>query len=538
MTMRKKMLVAFTTVVVLMAALGIAGWLALNKVRHLSEDAESINEIHEVAAAIDGDLQEIGTALDSYTVGGADEAARIIAASLTHVEEEIAELEHELSIGFDITMDVPSLVADTRRLSDDITAFMAARSDAPGEAALLADLAEVQHQTHEFYEESEEWTTEAAGAQADVVSRLAAQLALAGLGLLTILAAAWVFGTRSLGRIDALTETAVAIADGDLNRHVDDEHDDEIGRLAGAFNSMTGQLRELINNLEMRVAERTAELSEANEALQQEVRDRQRAEVELERYAARLEQSNSALQEFAYVASHDLQEPLRKIQSFGSRLSSKYRDDIDERGQDYLDRMRNAAARMQDLIEGLLTYSRVTSRTNEFEPVDLNEVVAGVLSDLEVRLQESGGAVNVADLPTVDADPVQMRQLLQNLIANALKFADPGRPPEVSVAAERLEPSNGHGAEWQISVADNGIGFEQKYADRIFGVFQRLHGRGEYKGTGIGLAACAKIVERHQGSITATGKPGEGATFGVRLPALRQTQQEETMWAVPAKSTS
>lgn len=538
MTMRRKMLVAFTTVVVLMAALGIAGWLALNNVRHLSEEAGSINEIHEVAAAIDGDLQEIGTALDSYTAGGAEEAARIVAATLNHVEEELAELEHELSIGLDITMDVPSLIADTRRLSGDITAFTAARSDAPGEAALLADLAEVQHQTHELYEESEEWTTEAAGAQAAVVSRLAAQLALAGLGLLTIVGAAWVFGTRSLGRIDALTETAVAIAEGDLNRHVDDEHDDEIGRLAGAFNSMTGQLRELINNLEMRVAERTAELSEANEALQQEVHDRQRAEVELERYAARLEQSNSALQEFAYVASHDLQEPLRKIQSFGSRLSSNYRDDIDERGQDYLDRMRNAAARMQDLIEGLLTYSRVTSRANEFERVDLNEVVAGVLSDLEVRLQESGGTVEVAELPTVDADPVQMRQLLQNLIANALKFADPGRPPEVTVAAERLEPSNGHGADWQISVADNGIGFEQKYADRIFGVFQRLHGRGEYKGTGIGLAACAKIVERHQGTITATGRPGAGATFRVRLPALRQTQQEETKWAVPAKSTS
>ena len=538
MTMRSRMFVAFATVFVLMAGLGVAGWLALNNVRHLSRTAESINEVHEVSAAIDGSLDEVRTALSSYTAGGAVQALPILQVGIADIEEELVELEHELPLEFDVATDVPGLIADTRRLAADISGFVTAGTAGPAEPGLLVSLAEVQRKTHEFYEESEQWTTEAAAAQAAVVSRLATELALVGAGVLSIIGAAWLFGARSLRRIDALTETAVAIADGHLEQRVDDGRRDEIGKLAGAFNSMTGQLQESISTLEQRVAERTSELSDSNAALQQEIAERQHAEAELARYADRLEQSNSALQEFAYVASHDLQEPLRKIQSFGSRLTSKYRDDIDERGRDYMDRMLNAAARMQALIEGLLTYSRVASSAFEFEPVDLNDVAAGVLSDLEVRLAESGGVVRVGDLPTIDADPVQMRQLLQNLLANALKFADPGRPPAVTLSAERLESSNGHGAVWRLSVADNGIGFEQKYAERIFGVFQRLHGRGEYAGTGIGLAACAKIVDRHGGSITATGRPGQGATFLVDLPGRHEFQQEESQWAIPARSAS
>ncbi len=669
MTMRKRMLVAFVTILVLMLGLGFAGWRALRKVQDLSEDAKSINEVHEVAAGIDGTLEEIGTALDGYRVGGGDAVVATVEAGLEDIEAELIELEGELPLDFDVSVDLPSLIAQTRQLSDDIRAFLAAAPVETGTAALFAELANVQHDSHEFYEDSEEWTTQAVGSQAAVVSRLATQLLLVGLGILAVIAAAWVFGARSLARIASMKETAVAIANGHLDHHVGDKRPDEIGELAGAFNSMTQQLRALIANLEARVSERTAELSAANDLLQQEVRERERVEVdlrdakdfaetvlnsmgdaisivdvedysiaasnrvfqeqaglteseliglpcygvthnrstpcgppddvcpltearqtgeavtvehkhntvagprfvdvsispifnsvgqvhqvvhvsrdvthrktaalELARYAERLEQSNSALGEFAYVASHDLQEPLRKIQSFGSRLQTKYRDSIDERGQDYLDRMQNAAVRMQALIEGLLTYSRVTSRANEFEPVDLNAVAEGVLSDLEVRIQETGGVVTVGALPTIDADPVQMRQLLQNLIANALKFAAPGRRPEVSLTADPIEASNGQEASWQVSVADNGIGFEQKYSERIFGVFQRLHGRGEYSGTGIGLAACAKIVDRHGGSITAVGRPGEGATFQVRIPSRQIDQQEEELlWAAPAKSAS
>jgi light-regulated signal transduction histidine kinase (bacteriophytochrome) len=172
----------------------------------------------------------------------------------------------------------------------------------------------------------------------------------------------------------------------------------------------------------------------------------------------------------------------------------------------------NAAGRMQVLIEDLLAFSRVSSRGQPFTPQDLSSVVTQVLSDLEVRIQQLDGTVNVHTLPTIDADGLQMRQLFQNLIANALKFHRPGVPPVVTV------DGGAHGDEVTILVSDNGIGFDEKYLDRIFAIFQRLHGREEYEGTGIGLAVCRKIVERHSGTITARSTPGEGTTFVVTLP--------------------
>jgi signal transduction histidine kinase len=200
---------------------------------------------------------------------------------------------------------------------------------------------------------------------------------------------------------------------------------------------------------------------------------------------------------------------------------------LDETGADYLRRMQSAAGRMQALIGDLLQFSRVTSRAQPFTTVDLNQVAEGVLSDLEVRLRDSGGRVEVGLLPAIEADPTQMRQLLQNLIGNAIKFARPEAPPLVRVYAEGdpespVAAEGEDGRRFRLCVADNGIGFEEKYLDRIFTVFQRLHGRGVYEGTGIGLAICRKIVERHGGSITARSRPGEGATFIATLP-LRQT---------------
>jgi PAS domain S-box-containing protein len=251
-----------------------------------------------------------------------------------------------------------------------------------------------------------------------------------------------------------------------------------------------------------------------------------KAQDQLERTAAMLSQSNRELQDFASVASHDLQEPLRKIQAFGDRLKSKCGEQLTDVGHDYLERMLNAAQRMQTLINDLLTFSRVTTKAQPFSKVDLAVVAREVLSDLEVRIEQSGGAVEVSELPVIDADPVQMRQLLQNLIANALKFRKPDEPPLVKIFAESNSP-NAEGATWalassevwQISVADNGIGFDEKYLNRIFTVFQRLHGRNSYEGTGVGLAVCRRIAERHGGSITARSQPDRGATFIVKLPA-------------------
>ncbi len=257
----------------------------------------------------------------------------------------------------------------------------------------------------------------------------------------------------------------------------------------------------------------------------------QRAQMEkaLETYAARLEQSNRELEEFAYIASHDLREPLRKVQVFGDRLKDKYSAALDDRGCDYVDRMQNATARMQDLIDSLLTYSRVTTRAQPFALVDLSQVADEVLTDLGAQIQSVGGRVEIGDLPSIDADPTQMRQLFQNLVSNALKFHRPGEAPVINIQCRFLNgqerPCSGENSDdalVQITFKDDGIGFEEKYLDVIFQMFHRLHGRGEYEGSGIGLATCRKIATRHGGNITAKSKPGQGATFIVTLPTRQR----------------
>jgi PAS domain S-box-containing protein len=249
-----------------------------------------------------------------------------------------------------------------------------------------------------------------------------------------------------------------------------------------------------------------------------DVTERRRAETTLQRQASELARSNAELEQFAYVASHDLQEPLRKILAFGDRLKSRCADSLDEDGRDYLMRMQNAAARMQTLIHDLLALSRVATQPRPFVPVNLTEVVQRVLSDLESRIEQSGGRVQLEPLPVVNADRMQMSQLFQNLIGNALKFHKPGEPAVVTVRSEYTEGWLHGPSTCRIIVEDNGIGFDQKYLERIFQVFQRLHGRTEYEGSGIGLAICRKIAERHGGGITAHSSPGAGATFIVTLP--------------------
>ena len=256
-----------------------------------------------------------------------------------------------------------------------------------------------------------------------------------------------------------------------------------------------------------------AQLRQANERLQKSYQS-------LEMLNAKLEVSNRELQDFAFVASHDLQEPLRKVTAFGDMLKNEYGQTLGETGADYLKRMQSAASRMQTLISDLLQLSRVTTKAQPFTTANLAQVAADVLTDLEVRLSQSGGRVEIADLPTVEADPLQMRQLLQNLIGNAIKYARPEEPPRVRVYAE---PDS---RRVRLCVADNGIGFEEQYVDRIFTPFQRLHERGVYEGTGIGLAICRKIAERHGGSITARSRPGEGSTFIVTLPIKQSFRGE------------
>lgn len=245
-----------------------------------------------------------------------------------------------------------------------------------------------------------------------------------------------------------------------------------------------------------------------------DVRERKRAEDEMRSFTKQLQQSNRELEDFAYVASHDLQEPLRKIQAFADLLKTKHGATVTPQARDYLDRMQSAAKRMQVLINDLLSFSRVTTKAQPFAPVNLAGIAHEVAKDLEVRAHETGGHIEIRELPVIDADPLQMRQLLQNLAANALKFHRPDVAPVVTIAGEI-----GSDGCARITVADNGIGFEAKYADRIFTMFERLHGRTKYEGTGIGLAICRKIAQRHGGDIAAAAVPGEGATFTVTIPA-------------------
>jgi len=252
---------------------------------------------------------------------------------------------------------------------------------------------------------------------------------------------------------------------------------------------------------------------------------RKRQEVELQHSAEQLKRSNEELQNFANVASHDLQEPLRKIQAFGDRLRVKCAPQLGDAGLDYLERMESAARRMQSLIQDLLKLSRVVTQAQPFERCDLQKILRDALSDLEVALEKSEARISIGPLPAVDGDPVQLWQLFQNLVNNSVKFRRPGVPPEIRITgrvfaapADLIAGAAAGDPVAEISVQDNGIGFEEKFAEQIFVVFQRLHSRDEYPGTGIGLAVCRKITDRHAGRIVAKSRPGGGAIFLVTLP--------------------
>ncbi len=311
----------------------------------------------------------------------------------------------------------------------------------------------------------------------------AAASLLLGLGL------SYAFSRRLSRRLDTMVQNAERLAQGEAPLPAV-SGEDEIARVDQAFHTMAATLRR-----------RTADLNA----------------------------SNRELQDFAAVASHDLQEPLRKIEAFGNRLKTKYDQALDEQGRDYLARMLAATVRMRQLINDLLSFSRVTTKARAFVTVDLAELAQEVVSDLEGRMHETGGRVEVGALPTIEAEPLQMRQLLQNLIGNGLKFHREGEPPVVRIEGRLLDPGDPPVAgpapglrRYEIEVHDNGIGFEEVYSERIFDLFQRLHGRDDYEGTGMGLAICRKIVTRHGGTISAHSAPGHGATFIVTLAVTQE----------------
>jgi signal transduction histidine kinase len=273
-----------------------------------------------------------------------------------------------------------------------------------------------------------------------------------------------------------------------------------------------------------RVIAAAAEVHDANQRLAQLNIELAGANTALERRAAELGRSNAELEQFASIASHDLQEPLRKVRTFTEQVVVGDADHLSDKGRDYLTRANAAAERMQRLIEDLLKFSRVSTHGRPFAAVDLGEVTRAVLVDLETQVEQAGARVTVGALPTINGDQSQLRQLMQNLISNALKFRRQEVTPEIAIDATV------HDGVAEITVRDNGIGFDRRYSLRIFRVFERLHGRNEYPGTGIGLALCRKIAERHGGTVVADGVPDVGSTFTVTLPL---EQPEEVLVTSP-----
>lgn len=254
-----------------------------------------------------------------------------------------------------------------------------------------------------------------------------------------------------------------------------------------------------------------------------DITERKQAEQQLQQLTLKLQESNQELEHFAFIASHDLKEPLRTMRNFSTLLQMTAAESLNEQGRDYLNRIDNAAQRMQNLIEALLVLSRVSTNTQSFVPVDLNQAIQQVAVNLENQLQQTGGRIEVGELPTIQADPDQIGQLFQNLVSNALKFRQDA-PPIVKIYLKKSIDSDlcysDKTDRYCLYVEDNGIGFDPKYGDRIFGIFERLHGRSQYEGTGIGLAICRKIVERHGGTIEARSTPGQGSIFMLTFPKI------------------
>jgi light-regulated signal transduction histidine kinase (bacteriophytochrome) len=329
-------------------------------------------------------------------------------------------------------------------------------------------------------------------------------MAILVLVLAAVSGLAWYLGdVLIVKQAQSLVRATRQLADGDYAVQTGmDYSSGELGAVARSFDAMAQEI-----------------------ALREAERDRH--EATLTEYARNLEHSNQELRDFANIAAHDLQEPLRKIQTFGEMLQERCKPGLDEQGNDYVRRMQEGAGRMQALITALRSYSNVNTKNIPSRQIDLNEIVKQVLKDLDWSIEQERAVIHLSELPTIEADPLLMTQLFQNLISNALKFHHPDRPPVIEISAQRHNGKKKSAVEWEILVKDEGIGFDEKYAERIFQPFQRLHNQSQYEGTGMGLAICRKIVDRHGGSIQVRSAPEKGTTFILLLPAKQRSERVE-----------
>ena len=307
----------------------------------------------------------------------------------------------------------------------------------------------------------------------------------------------WFLSSLITRPIDALKQITRRIGRGDFNVTTDLPEKGEFYDLAKAFSNMARSLQATMVS---------------KEKLEQEITERIESEKKIAQYTEKLKQSNEDLQQFAYVASHDLQEPLRMVSSFTQLLADRYGDQLDEKAHKWIDFAVDGANRMQKLIQDLLEFSRVTTHGKRFTEMDMNQAVRSAMDNLNLLIKESGASIECRDLPRINADESQMAMLFQNLINNAIKFCK-NRPPEIDISAKKRDD------QWVFCVQDNGIGIESEFIDKIFIIFQRLHNREEFPGTGLGLAVCKRIVQRHQGNIWVESEYGKGSVFYFSLPA-------------------
>lgn len=372
-----------------------------------------------------------------------------------------------------------------------------ARRLSPRDEILMESLISEVHSIDDDLTDLEDAFSSSLGEATREMNRLALYSSLgSGIAFFLMTAFASFLLARRIRRgISRLQTGAKRVSEGDYTSRVKISHQDELGNLAQDFNWMAGRLERVME-----------EIRASGESLQ-------RSEAELRRYTEELKRSNKELEQFAYVASHDLREPLTSIGGFSKLLAQRYRDKLDERAQEFIDFIVNDTERMQHLISDLLDYSRVATKEQKFDKVDSGAVLSQVLRILDLSISESGAVITATDLPVITADEIQLGQLFQNLLSNAIKFRG-DKPPRIHI--EALEQPDA----WLFSFRDEGIGVAPANQQRIFQVFQRAHARDEYPGTGIGLAICKRIVERHGGRIWVEAEEGKGSTFFFTLAKL------------------
>ncbi|KMP11454.1 hypothetical protein UR09_03295 [Candidatus Nitromaritima sp. SCGC AAA799-A02] len=298
------------------------------------------------------------------------------------------------------------------------------------------------------------------------------------------------------------------------NRYIQDYLETGIPKVIGFAREVEALRKDgSLFHLEISVSAMTVSGHQMFTGIVRDITQRKEAEKLIEEFAADLQRTNEELEKFTYTASHDLQEPLRKVIIFGDRLHDNFAEKLGEKGIDYIKRMQRAAFRMKDLIEDLLGYTRLTQKKNKFELLSLNQIVQEVMDDLEIQINSTAGNILVYNLPEIEADKIQMRQLFQNIISNGLKYKYPDVPPKIVIQHIPTEDNL-----QTISIEDNGIGFDDKYKDKIFEPFQRLHNEPDISGSGMGLFICQKIVNYHNGFISVKSQPQKGTTFHISLP--------------------